>query len=139
MVDDYRRVIARALDDPASATRRRRSCRRILRDTAPTASFDALLDPFGLPAEPWSRTLTIRLNGETRTSSPAPSLIERPARRHWIIDARRVAVEHNLVVVKRDDYSTIDAHRDGDEVEIVNFVGGGYSLDPRIRARTRAA
>lgn len=40
------------------------------------------------------------------------------------IDPRRVAVEHNLVVVKRGAYdeTTID---DGDEVEIVNFVGGG--------------
>ena len=40
------------------------------------------------------------------------------------IDPRRVAVEHNLVVVKRDSYNqTIVAA--GDEVEIVNFVGGG--------------
>jgi thiamine biosynthesis protein ThiS len=40
------------------------------------------------------------------------------------IDARRVAVEHNLVVLKRDafDRTTVDA---GDEIEIVNFVGGG--------------
>ena len=40
------------------------------------------------------------------------------------IDARRVAVEHNLVVLKRTafDQTTI---REGDEVEIVNFVGGG--------------
>jgi thiamine biosynthesis protein ThiS len=40
------------------------------------------------------------------------------------IDSRRVAVEHNLLVVKRDRYEEvrIDA---GDEVEIVNFVGGG--------------
>ena len=40
------------------------------------------------------------------------------------IDARRVAVEHNLVVVKRDAFATTMV-RDGDEVEIVNFVGGG--------------
>lgn len=40
------------------------------------------------------------------------------------IDPRRVAVEHNLVVVKRAAYgSTIVGN--GDEVEIVNFVGGG--------------
>ena len=40
------------------------------------------------------------------------------------IDARRVAVEHNLVVLKRDafDRTTVQA---GDAVEIVNFVGGG--------------
>ena len=40
------------------------------------------------------------------------------------IDSRRVAVEHNLVIVKREafDRTTVG---DGDEVEIVNFVGGG--------------
>ncbi|MDR1989587.1 MAG: sulfur carrier protein ThiS [Acidobacteriaceae bacterium] len=40
------------------------------------------------------------------------------------IDARRVAVEHNLTVLKRHlfDRTTI---QDGDEIEIVNFVGGG--------------
>ena len=40
------------------------------------------------------------------------------------IDARRVAVEHNLVVLKRVAFDTT-AVNDGDEVEIVNFVGGG--------------
>jgi thiamine biosynthesis protein ThiS len=42
------------------------------------------------------------------------------------IDARRVAVEHNLVVLKRTAFDqTID--KSGDQVEIVNFVGGGES------------
>ena len=40
------------------------------------------------------------------------------------IDPRRVAVEHNLVVVKRAAYDSIVVN-EGDEVEIVNFVGGG--------------
>jgi thiamine biosynthesis protein ThiS len=40
------------------------------------------------------------------------------------IDARRVAVEHNLVVLKRAAFDSTDVH-DGDEIEIVNFVGGG--------------
>jgi thiamine biosynthesis protein ThiS len=40
------------------------------------------------------------------------------------IDARRVAVEHNLTIVKRAAFdATIVA--DGDAIEIVNFVGGG--------------
>jgi len=40
------------------------------------------------------------------------------------IDSRRVAVELNLTVLKRAafDQTTV---REGDEVEIVNFVGGG--------------
>ena len=40
------------------------------------------------------------------------------------IDARRVAVEHNLIVVRRAAYDATVV-RDGDRVEIVNFVGGG--------------
>ena len=40
------------------------------------------------------------------------------------IDGRRVAVEHNLVVLKRDAFD-VTMVRDGDEIEIVNFVGGG--------------
>ena len=40
------------------------------------------------------------------------------------IDPRRVAVEHNLAVVKRGAYETTEV-RDGDQIEIVNFVGGG--------------
>ncbi len=40
------------------------------------------------------------------------------------IDARRVAVELNLTVLKRDAFSQTTI-REGDEVEIVNFVGGG--------------
>lgn len=40
------------------------------------------------------------------------------------IDPRRVAVEHNQIVVKRAAYDTtlVQEH---DEVEVVNFVGGG--------------
>lgn len=40
------------------------------------------------------------------------------------IDPRLVAVEHNLVVIKRHRYDTTEIG-EGDEVEIVNFVGGG--------------
>ena len=40
------------------------------------------------------------------------------------IDARRVAVEHNMVVLKRAAFESTLV-REGDEVEIVNFVGGG--------------
>ncbi len=40
------------------------------------------------------------------------------------IDPGRVAVEVNLVIVKKIDYDRINLN-DGDSVEIVNFVGGG--------------
>ena len=40
------------------------------------------------------------------------------------IDTRRVAVEHNLIVVKRGQLDTVTVC-DGDQIEVVNFVGGG--------------
>ena len=40
------------------------------------------------------------------------------------IDSRRVAVEHNLVVLKRSLFDET-VLRNGDQVEVVNFVGGG--------------
>ena len=40
------------------------------------------------------------------------------------VDPRRVAVEHNLNVIKRALYDSTQIG-DGDQVEIVNFVGGG--------------
>ena len=40
------------------------------------------------------------------------------------IDARRVAVERNFVIVKRDAYASTPVEA-GDQIEIVNFVGGG--------------
>ena len=66
--------------------------------------------------------VTITLNGD-RFDIPAPvtvtALLESLA-----IDARRVAVEHNLVILKRTAFDETMV-RDGDNVEIVNFVGGG--------------
>jgi len=40
------------------------------------------------------------------------------------IDPRRVAVEHNLEILRRHAYADTIVH-DGDRIEIVNFVGGG--------------
>jgi thiamine biosynthesis protein ThiS len=42
------------------------------------------------------------------------------------IDPRRVAVEHNLIVLKRDAYGATMV-QEGDAIEIVNFVGGGQA------------
>ena len=66
--------------------------------------------------------MTIQLNGEPYevggpvTISALLDLLD--------IDARLVAVEHNRVVVKRDSYGRVTVS-DRDEVEVVNFVGGG--------------
>jgi sulfur carrier protein len=40
------------------------------------------------------------------------------------LDARRVAVEHNLTIIRRHRFPEVIVN-DGDQVEIVNFVGGG--------------
>ena len=40
------------------------------------------------------------------------------------IDAGRVAVEVNLLIVRKAEYAGF-ALKDGDIIEIVNFVGGG--------------
>ena len=45
------------------------------------------------------------------------------------IDPRRVAVEHNLRILKRDAFEATIVE-DGDRVEIVNFVGGGHDDVP---------
>jgi thiamine biosynthesis protein ThiS len=67
-------------------------------------------------------SVRIHLNGEPHDlASPVTvaALLESLG-----IDSRRVAVEHNLTVVKRADYERTIVG-ESDEVEIVNFVGGG--------------
>jgi thiamine biosynthesis protein ThiS len=66
--------------------------------------------------------LQITLNGDAHEVAGPLSVTELLAQLQ--IDARRVAVEHNLVVLKRETFEKTMIH-EGDEVEIVNFVGGG--------------
>lgn len=66
--------------------------------------------------------MTITLNGEPFALDAPLSVSDLLAR--LAIDPRRVAVEHNLVVLKRDRFGSTMV-RGGDQVEIVNFVGGG--------------
>jgi thiamine biosynthesis protein ThiS len=66
--------------------------------------------------------MVITLNGE-RHELAAPLSVT-ALLSHLNIDPRRVAVEHNLVVLKRATFDSTIV-REGDEVEIVNFVGGG--------------
>ena len=66
--------------------------------------------------------MTIRLNGgfhETEGPLSVSALLAQLE-----IDARRVAVELNTAVVKKAAYDS-SVINEGDEVEIVNFVGGG--------------
>jgi len=66
--------------------------------------------------------LTITLNGDRFETARPLTVSELLAQLD--IDARRVAVEHNLVVLKRDAFDRAIVN-EGDSIEIVNFVGGG--------------
>ncbi len=64
----------------------------------------------------------ITLNGDTHEVAGPLTVTELLVQ--LSIDPRRVAVEHNLVVLKRHTFDTTPV-REGDNLEIVNFVGGG--------------
>jgi thiamine biosynthesis protein ThiS len=66
--------------------------------------------------------VTITLNGDPFTA-PGPLTIT-DLLASLEIDPRTVAIERNFLVIKRDAYPTT-AIADGDQIEIVNFVGGG--------------
>jgi thiamine biosynthesis protein ThiS len=66
--------------------------------------------------------LRITLNGEPYDLDEPLSVADLLVR--LALDARRVAVEHNLVIVRRPLFAETLIH-EGDRVEIVNFVGGG--------------
>ncbi len=64
----------------------------------------------------------IRLNGDPYDLDEPMTISALLARLG--IDGRRVAVEHNLVVLKRAMFEQAMI-KEGDEIEVVNFVGGG--------------
>ena len=70
--------------------------------------------------------LLITLNGDAHEVARPMTVADLLAQLD--IDPRRVAVEHNLVVLKRDAFGSTLV-REGDAVEIVNFVGGGGGID----------
>ena len=66
--------------------------------------------------------MVITLNGESyELDRPVTvsALLER-----LDIDPRRVAIEHNLEIIRRRTFETV-VIEDGDRLEIVNAVGGG--------------
>jgi sulfur carrier protein len=62
------------------------------------------------------------VNGEIFETSNAGTIME--LLNELRIEPGQVAVEINLSIIKKSDYSTFGLN-DGDKVEIVNFVGGG--------------
>jgi sulfur carrier protein len=68
------------------------------------------------------KAVVITLNGEPFELEQAVTLTDLLGRLD--LDPRRVAIEHNLAIVKRQAFPTVVVGS-GDRVEIVNFVGGG--------------
>jgi thiamine biosynthesis protein ThiS len=66
--------------------------------------------------------VTITLNGDAFEAAGPLTIAELLTQLG--IDARRVAVEHNLTVLKRAAFDSTPV-QPGDAIEIVNFVGGG--------------
>lgn len=66
--------------------------------------------------------MTILLNGDSFETDGPLSVSSLLA--GLDVDPRRVAVEHNRLVVRKAAYG-VTVVREGDEVEVVNFVGGG--------------
>ena len=67
-------------------------------------------------------SLRVFVNGESTELSGTPSLAE--LIEELDLPAARIAIELNRVVVRRRDWGVTDLH-DGDQIEIVHFVGGG--------------
>src|SRR3546814_4510817 len=70
--------------------------------------------------------LNLHVNGEQRRIANGASLADLV--RQLELDPAKVAVERNLEVVPRSTYGDVRLS-DGDELEIVHFVGGGDDGD----------
>jgi thiamine biosynthesis protein ThiS len=66
--------------------------------------------------------MRLTINGELFDTANAETISE--LLKELKIEPAMVAVEVNLRIVKKVDYSTFRLN-DGDKIEIVNFVGGG--------------
>ncbi|WP_406568380.1 sulfur carrier protein ThiS [Alterisphingorhabdus coralli] len=67
-------------------------------------------------------TISITINGEARQLAAGTSLTDLCASLE--IDPAKIAIEHNREIAPRGQYGAIILS-DGDELEIVHFVGGG--------------
>ena len=85
-------------------------------------SLSAPPDHPGLTGMRFFYFMRLILNGESLETSDGATIT---GLLHDLgIEPGRVAVEVNLSIIKRADYASFHL-KDGDTVEIVNFVGGG--------------
>ena len=68
------------------------------------------------------KELSLTINGDSRRV-PGPTTLA-GLLEHLDLDARTVVVEHNRTIVRRPSLGATPI-ADGDQVEIVHFVGGG--------------
>ena len=68
------------------------------------------------------QALSVRINGEERRVPAGLTVAQLLA--ELGVDPQRVAVERNLAIVPRSTVAEV-AVEDGDQYEIVHFVGGG--------------
>jgi thiazole synthase len=69
-----------------------------------------------------TNTLSVTVNGDLRRVSTGVSIAA--MLREIGVDPKRVAVERNLAIVPKSTLEDV-AVEDGDQFEIVHFVGGG--------------
>jgi len=97
-----------------------------LQRLGPASSLNRLerasLGSYWLAAMSLDRSLGIRVNGEHRRVPGGVSIAE--MLNEIGIDPTKVAVERNLAIVARSTLGDIRVE-DGDDFEIVHFVGGG--------------
>ncbi|MDP2278898.1 MAG: sulfur carrier protein ThiS [Nitrospirota bacterium] len=87
-----------------------------------TVFLSASADQPGLIGMRFFVFMRLIINGEDLEVSKAETLQELLGELH--IKPERVAVEVNLSIIKKSDYGSCRL-KDGDSIEIVNFVGGG--------------
>jgi thiamine biosynthesis protein ThiS len=85
-------------------------------------SFPPLADQTGQTGTRLFVFMRLTINGESFETTNAGTVLE--LLNELRIEPARVAVEVNLSIIKKTDYLTFGL-RDGDRIEIVNFVGGG--------------
>lgn len=66
--------------------------------------------------------MDVRINGEVRDIPAGLTVLD--LLRHLQLSTERVAVEHNRALLKRERWAEVPVG-EGDELEIVQFVGGG--------------
>lgn len=80
--------------------------------------------------------MRLKINGETIENFKSATLAE--LIEELKIEKGRVAVEVNLSVVKKTEYGSFRL-KDGDTIEIVNFVGGGSNKEQHLKDKGRCS